>query len=667
MVAQRIVAQPLPVGELLANHRGELKRLIAESVAKHCRSDANSVATYILALLGKNKTREELSELCHLKLKIFFHSHTDEVVDILFTIFDSHVRFDGTFEIEEEFHPQAENEKLESIAITDNNVMDDYTDTKELNDTYEDSKPNIVQINWNSCPNLDPETNSCTVGETCMYDHDTPQSRNSFNRHMDPKGKHDSRIPIIGSYSRQKSFKSSASSNPTMRHSHSYRTTGPNHHASKSKHISQTHRHKDNYSDNFMKRPNNKMHSKGSQYPGSLRSMNSNYDTDAKGVVDFKDCNAVIIYNIPKELNNFENLSIFFTQFGRIVDIDVEVDGDQSKSLIRFQHNQSAYRVFKSTRALLNNRFVKVRLTKIDDTDERMKNGKIDEINCEEDKEYNLDGFTETCTDDIGNKQKYVNDRDQALKHAQEVIDVEKQKIVIFKKLSDFSALLFKKLGDNTLDAATRHDLNSKLQETLITLEKIKSEIGIKNRKVVKPKIDNPLPRKPNYIKKNNETSIDNRNKTIILRKEMMLNCLTDAQGKTINKDIPNGKIFTFFKQFGQIQKIMCNRDNSIEIEYVKRAFAEKAIRCGLFVHNELEIPIEWSNNPEKHRDHVMGFDENPQEVSEDLAGTQSGTMDPNDTSIQQMLQNPEAHYDSQKIDFEICDQEFDDDVEITV
>ncbi|XP_014259670.1 RNA-binding protein 26 isoform X6 [Cimex lectularius] len=63
---------------------------------------------------------------------------------------------------------------------------------------------------------------------------------------------------------------------------------------------------------------------------------------------------------VPSGVNNITHLNNHFSKFGKIVNIQVGVDGDPESALITFSNHTEANIAIKSTEAVLNNRFIRV-------------------------------------------------------------------------------------------------------------------------------------------------------------------------------------------------------------------------------------------------------------------------------------------------------------------
>ncbi|XP_023231910.1 RNA-binding protein 26-like [Centruroides sculpturatus] len=63
---------------------------------------------------------------------------------------------------------------------------------------------------------------------------------------------------------------------------------------------------------------------------------------------------------VPRHLNSIAHLNSHFSKFGNIVNLQVCYDGDPEAALIQFNSHAEANAAYRSTEAVLNNRFVKV-------------------------------------------------------------------------------------------------------------------------------------------------------------------------------------------------------------------------------------------------------------------------------------------------------------------
>ncbi|XP_031776825.1 RNA-binding protein 26 isoform X6 [Nasonia vitripennis] len=63
---------------------------------------------------------------------------------------------------------------------------------------------------------------------------------------------------------------------------------------------------------------------------------------------------------VPRSLNNITQLNNHFSKFGKIVNIQVNFGGDPEAALVTFQMPNEAKSAYRSTEAVLNNRFIKV-------------------------------------------------------------------------------------------------------------------------------------------------------------------------------------------------------------------------------------------------------------------------------------------------------------------
>lgn len=63
---------------------------------------------------------------------------------------------------------------------------------------------------------------------------------------------------------------------------------------------------------------------------------------------------------VPRGVNNITHLNNHFAKFGKIVNIQVQFGGDPEAALVTFSSHAEANAAYRSTEAVLNNRFIKV-------------------------------------------------------------------------------------------------------------------------------------------------------------------------------------------------------------------------------------------------------------------------------------------------------------------
>jgi len=66
------------------------------------------------------------------------------------------------------------------------------------------------------------------------------------------------------------------------------------------------------------------------------------------------------VRKIPKDLNEIEPLVSHFSRFGSVVSIQTNLDNDPEGALVTFSSQDEAFQAYRSTDAVLNNRFIRV-------------------------------------------------------------------------------------------------------------------------------------------------------------------------------------------------------------------------------------------------------------------------------------------------------------------
>ena len=74
---------------------------------------------------------------------------------------------------------------------------------------------------------------------------------------------------------------------------------------------------------------------------------------------NFANC-SLEVKKIPRELNNIMDLNTHFAKFGKIVNIQINFENDPEAALITFSSPHEANQAYRSTEAVLNNRFIRV-------------------------------------------------------------------------------------------------------------------------------------------------------------------------------------------------------------------------------------------------------------------------------------------------------------------
>lgn len=86
-----------------------------------------------------------------------------------------------------------------------------------------------------------------------------------------------------------------------------------------------------------------------------------NFDYNRLGARRFDPTNCCLeVKKIPRGLNNISILNNHFSKFGKIVNMQVSFNGDVEGALVTFSTHAEAQAAYRSTEAVLNNRFIKV-------------------------------------------------------------------------------------------------------------------------------------------------------------------------------------------------------------------------------------------------------------------------------------------------------------------
>jgi RNA-binding protein 26 len=94
-----------------------------------------------------------------------------------------------------------------------------------------------------------------------------------------------------------------------------------------------------------------------SSFRPQLRRNTSNMPSSQS---DFSARCSLEVRRIPSALNTISNLNDHFKRFGNLVNVQLCLDGDPESALVQFSSNQEALDAYRSTEAVLNNRFIRM-------------------------------------------------------------------------------------------------------------------------------------------------------------------------------------------------------------------------------------------------------------------------------------------------------------------
>uniref|UniRef100_A0A1B6CQA6 C3H1-type domain-containing protein n=1 Tax=Clastoptera arizonana TaxID=38151 RepID=A0A1B6CQA6_9HEMI len=109
------------------------------------------------------------------------------------------------------------------------------------------------------------------------------------------------------------------------------------------------------------KRPHSTNFSTDMELPLKQRQFDYSRLGPRRGMISKQSSNCSLeLKKIPPGLNSIMHLNDHFAKFGKIVNIQVCFEGDREAALITFSSHAEASSAYKSTEAVLNNRFIKV-------------------------------------------------------------------------------------------------------------------------------------------------------------------------------------------------------------------------------------------------------------------------------------------------------------------
>eukprot|EP01130_Rhizamoeba_saxonica_P017920 TRINITY_DN8819_c0_g4_i1.p1 TRINITY_DN8819_c0_g4~~TRINITY_DN8819_c0_g4_i1.p1 ORF type:complete len:581 (-),score=142.00 TRINITY_DN8819_c0_g4_i1:42-1784(-) len=331
--------------------------------------------------------------------------------------------------------------------------------------------------------------------------------------------------------------------------------------------------------------------------------QNRYVNNDTPGIHDVRvtndeDSDTITLIKVPHSLNTVGNIDTYFSKFGYVESI--KVLHKEKKAIIKFSSNEEATKAVNSTEAVFGNRFIKVfwtrdaDLQRVDLTTETEKNEPTSEeiaeqkrLNKEKKKELlekhqketeaakQLNEIKAKKLENIKGKQELL---DKLIKMSKMELPVE-TKVKIFQQIETLSDSLkqdlaaFKIGGGVTASSVSGDDL-------LVNTESLTKNIPEVKRKRKSSNIDL------------SQFSLDKR--TCTFRIVELPSSINDTV--FLNKH---------FSQFGQVNEINFDKNDAL-IRMDRRIDAERAMDEGnKLVNNgtEVELNVEWEEKKENEED----------------------------------------------------------------
>lgn len=118
----------------------------------------------------------------------------------------------------------------------------------------------------------------------------------------------------------------------------------------------------DKFDNKFNKKANNQSHQnrQTNSRPPFRPNNKRNNKPYPNNTTDNSEKTTLMVSKIPVNLNTITNLNEHFSKFGTITNLKIHYDNDPESSLVEFSTNAEALAAYRSTEAVLNNRFIKV-------------------------------------------------------------------------------------------------------------------------------------------------------------------------------------------------------------------------------------------------------------------------------------------------------------------
>ena len=255
----------------------------------------------------------------------------------------------------------------------------------------------------------------------------------------------------------------------------------------------------------------------------------NNFQQQNRAKTNFEECNAVLVYNIPENINQLHNLSKFFSYYGTVTKVIIGVENDKSKSLVCFSEKASAMKVWKSPRPILHNRFVKVRLTK--EAEEEIEN--LPELPAED------ENASKKPKIDL---ESIKEQREKLLSSVQSTLDIQSQRVELLTKLVNAQKTIVDKIKKPDVTPENKKKLYDQSKVVFVQIQRLRSELGLdkdsKSKNSADPAKIKPAAVEKPYFPAKSDMKFDNRSKSVKLFKTL--------NGEMC--DIANSTILSFFK-----------------------------------------------------------------------------------------------------------------------
>ena len=349
--------------------------------------------------------------------------------------------------------------------------------------------------------------------------------------------------------------------------------------------------------------------------------------------------NTLVVENIPRELNDVAKISEHFSKFGKLRNI--KIIENKKKCIIEFANNEQANKAFRSSEAIMGNRFIKIFWNKENhqkNDQNRINNPFPSHKNTDEFSNFNninnfnnpqinfegnsVDPYLAGSTDNYVDPSSIVypshSSTFQPNLHLQNTeatsssastpsAPSEEQKMKNSLNLVD----KFLKMADEEKDPKKKEYLMNTAKEMLSKSES--------QKKAPSEQQNAPIKKKTNILPKNRIMKIDNRSSCIKIEN---LPTILSRQGN----------LFQHFKNFGMIEKVWIE-DSAGFVKFYTRGEAEYAFRNGCYSISGDQLQFSWYDESKDEKDKESNHN---QEGDEEQQKEENRNDSQNENNIQE-------------------------------
>ncbi|XP_013412768.2 RNA-binding protein 26-like [Lingula anatina] len=370
---------------MLIENVDALKAWLTKTLTPICDADPEALAKYIVALVKKDKTLEELRELCNDQLEVFLQKETKSFVESLFVSLDnkSYQHVDsGVAKGHQAQQSQPPTSQHSAPGNTEKRRKSDELPDKEDrdhrrtrsrsprrgNDSVQ-KKPFVCKTS--SVKPYEPEPYKPTEGRPGQQPWGggprgpKPQQYQPQQRVPNPNLVS---VPTVGSME-DKGLPGQQQHHPPQQQQQQQQLQQLQHSPNRRVVASKRGLDVPPYQEQVPPQQPNQYSNPEQQFHRGPPAKRGHFDFNrlgprrggGRGAYNTSSENATLeVRKIPRELNNIAKINEHFSKFGTIVNLQVCYGGDPEAALVSFASHHQANSAYRSSEPVFNNRFVKV-------------------------------------------------------------------------------------------------------------------------------------------------------------------------------------------------------------------------------------------------------------------------------------------------------------------